>query len=157
MTSKNTSDSLLTRLVDAGFLFSATASGLEVVGNGTDLNAPEKLPPTRLVWPKSISINMIPNATQRYAARPAKFKPRVPIKNVFDRYTNTDEARDYLFDSYMEHIERVRESRQAVIDARNDKHQDLLDYVESKKQELEDKKNAEKEFRKSVLSKRGKK
>lgn len=85
------------------------------------------MPPTKYKMPRLIPIRFKPNqnvTTRRF--EPA-FKPYgSPVKNQINVFDTLAEQRDFLQERYLEAIERVRDERQEKLDARLDKHEELL-------------------------------
>lgn len=89
---------------------------------------PNSNPPVRVNMPKTIKIRFKPNQN----VTTPRFEPNIkpygyPIKNSLPTFDTLAEHRDFLNDRYHEAIERVKEQRQAKIDKRLEKHQELLD------------------------------
>jgi hypothetical protein len=85
------------------------------------------MPPTKYKMPRMIPIRFKPNqnvTTRRF--EPA-FKPYgSPVKNQINVFDTLAEQRDFLHERYLEAIERVRDERQEKLDARLEKHEELL-------------------------------
>jgi hypothetical protein len=138
--------SFMRELVDAGFgvVASKTPSRTEfVVESSSSFRAeqkqqhratankyiePNQAPPTRYPMPSTIKIRFKPNQNITTPVFEPKFKPYgYPIKNQMQVFDTLAEHRDFLQERYLEAMERVRDRRQEKIDARLEKHQELLD------------------------------
>ena len=108
-----------------------SGQGNHVATAGKKYIDPNSEPPMRVQMPKTVKIRFKPNQN----VTTPRFEPTIkpygyPVKNALPTFDTLAEHRDFLNDRYLEAIERVKEQRQAKIDKRMEKHQELLDKMD---------------------------
>lgn len=118
--------------VDAAFVVESPTSftgtkasrGSKAMAAYIDIN---NMPPTKYKMPRLIPIRFKPNQNVTTPRFEPAFKPYgSPVKNQINVFDTLAEQRDFLHDRYLEAIERVRDERQEKLDARLEKHEELL-------------------------------
>ena len=133
VSSKHVDVELVRMLVDAGFhvMFNGGEGDLTctiTTAASTDqANGITKQPTVLIPLPKTLSIRYYPNQNKTTNVFAPRNPPRVKINNINQKFDTLEEFREYLYESYDEALENIREKRQLKLDARADKHRDYLD------------------------------
>lgn len=118
----------LNKLVDAGFGLRFQGNACVITANSTELaNGTTPAPVVRIKLPITMGIRYYPNQNKTTNVFAPKQPPRVKINNINQKFDTMEEYREFLYESYDTALEHIREQRQEKIDARMEKHENLLD------------------------------
>jgi hypothetical protein len=129
----------LNKLVDAGFGLRFTKSSVVVTSATNDTSTGiTKVPRVTIEMPKTLKIRYYPNQNKTTYEFAPKNPPRVKINNINQLFDTLPEYQDYLWERYNESLERIQDQRQEKLDARMDKHKDLVDAQENIEKRMDD-------------------
>ena len=122
----------LNKLVDAGFGLHVGGEGVIVTSTSADTaSGMEPQPSTRIKMPQTLSIRYYPNqSVKRTGVFPAKNPPRVKISNIHQKFDTLEEYRDFLYESYNEHLKAIQDFRKEKIENRLERNRELLQQQE---------------------------